>query len=221
MIQPSTISFLEKLKKNNNKPWFDENRVAYETAKEDFEKFVASVLGKLGMIDQSVADLKPRDCTFRINRDIRFSKDKTPYKTNFAMYIAKGGKKTRYGGYYFHCEPGGAFLAGGIWMPMAPELKKLRQEIDYNWKEFRAIVSGKKFSQTFVDLEKTGETSLVRPPKGYEEENPAIEYLKLKSFIATTQVPDPALTSKDLEKKLLDHFKTIKPLVDFLNRGIE
>ena len=118
MLQPATLSFLKDLKKNNNKEWFDTNRSRYDNAKADFESFVEAVLTPLRKIDPTVADLKAKDCTFRINRDVRFSKNKAPYKSNMAMYIAKGGKKTNHAGYYFHCEPGHCFVGGGLWMPM-------------------------------------------------------------------------------------------------------
>lgn len=221
MLQPATLSFLKDIRKNNNKEWFEKNRDKYENAKADFENFVAAVLQKLRVADPSIADLKAKDCTFRINRDVRFSKNKAPYKSNMAMYISKGGKKSNNAGYYFHCEPGSAFLAGGIWMPMAPELKKIRQEIDYGWDELQAILSAKKFKQAFGDLEKTAETSLTRPPKGYDENNEAIEYLKLKCFIASAKIDDSDLTSKDLIKKVITHMETLKPLIDFLNRALD
>ena len=210
MLQASTLAFLKALKKNNNKPWFDANRNKYEEAKSDFENFVAAVLQKISVTDPSVADLKVKDCVFRVNRDVRFSKNKAPYKTNMAMYISKGGKKSNNAGYYLHCEPGASFIAGGVWMPMPAELKKLRQEIDYSFDEFHKKITAKKFKQTFTDLEKTAETSLVRPPKGYDDNNPAIDYIKLKSFIATTKLSDDLFTSKDLVKQVITHFEILK-----------
>ena len=221
MIQPATLSFLKALKKNNNRDWFEANRSKYEGAKFDFEKFVEAVLAKLRLSDPSVSDLKAKDCMFRINRDVRFSKNKAPYKTNMAMYISKGGKKSNYAGYYLHCEPGSSFIAGGIWMPMPGDLKKIRQEIDYSFDELKKITGNKKFKQAFGDLEKTAETSLTRPPKGYETDNTAIEYIKLKSFIATTPVADEVFTSKDLVKKVVSQFEILQPLVEFLNRAVE
>jgi uncharacterized protein (TIGR02453 family) len=221
MIQPATLTFLKSLKKNNNREWFEKNRSKYEAAKLDFEQFVEEVLVKLRISDPTVSGLKAKDCMFRINRDVRFSKNKAPYKTNMAMYISKGGKKSNNAGYYLHCEPGSSFIAGGIWMPMPPDLKKIRQEIDYSFDELIKITTNKKFKQAFGDLEKTAETSLTRPPKGYEEDNAAIEYLKLKSFIATSPVADDVFTSKDLVKKVVSQFEIIKPLVEFLNRAVE
>jgi uncharacterized protein (TIGR02453 family) len=219
MLQASTIHFLKALKKNNNKEWFDKNRKVYESAKADYLDFVTRVLTALKQKDTTLEGLEPRQCVFRINRDVRFSKDKSPYKTNMGASFSKGGKKVQAAGYYFHCEPGQPFIAGGLWMPMAPELKKVRQEIDYCQEEFHKIVTNKKFVAQFGSLEKTD--TLARPPKGYEETNTAIEYLKLKSFIVSTPLTDADLTSKDLVKKVVATFETMKPLLNFLNRGLE
>ncbi len=220
MLEIATIKFLKELKKNNHREWFETNRKKYEDAKADFEGFVGKVLEQLAETDETIAHLKPKECVFRINRDVRFSKDKSPYKTNMAMYISKGGKKTSDAGYYFHCEPGAAFLAGGVWMPMAPDLKKIRQEIDYNFEDFQSILSDKKFKQVFDGLDRSEGFVLSRPPKGYDDENPAIEYLKFKSFIASTKINEEDLTSKDLVNKVVGHFKLMKPFIDFLNRGL-
>jgi uncharacterized protein (TIGR02453 family) len=221
MLQQSTIKFLKDLKKNNNKEWFEKNRKVYEAAKADYLDFVGRLLIALKKKDITLEQLEPKQCIFRINRDVRFSKDKSPYKTNMGASINKGGKKIQLAGYYFHCEPGQCFIAGGIWMPMAPELKKIRQEIDYNFSEFKKIVEGKKFVSQLGGLEKSKEYVLSRPPKGYEYTNPAIEYLKFKSFIASTPITDAELTDNGLVKKLVDICDTIQPLIHFLNRGLE
>jgi uncharacterized protein (TIGR02453 family) len=112
MLSVATIKFLKNLKKNNNKPWFEANRKKYEDAKADFAQFIQSIVEKHAKKDKTLKDLKAKDCMFRINRDVRFSKDKSPYKTNFGASINRGGKKSIYAGYYFHCEPGGAFCWG-------------------------------------------------------------------------------------------------------------
>ena len=221
MLQKETLKFLKDLKKNNNKPWFEEHRKAYEAAKSDFEKLTVAVLKTTATFDATIANLQPKDCLFRINRDVRFAKDKSPYKTNFGMGISKGGKKAVSAGYYLHCEPGEAFVGGGMWMPMPPELKKLRQEIDYHWDEFSQIISGKKFKTAYGDLVKTDEYSLSRPPKGYEESNPAIEYVKLKSFLGLRKLTDEELQSDKLLKTVMASFEALKPLLDFMNRAIE
>src|SRR5690606_29151513 len=156
-----------------------------ESAKGDFTELTENVLSAIGTFDQTIVHLQPKECTFRINRDIRFSKNKSPYKTNMAMYISRSGKKGFSPGYYLHVEPGASFLAGGIWMPLAPELKKVRQEIDYNWEDFKKILTDRKFRSVFGGLDRSDNVVLSRPPKGYDPFNPAIEYLKFKSLIAS------------------------------------
>jgi uncharacterized protein (TIGR02453 family) len=162
-----------------------------------------------------------KDCLFRINRDIRFSKDKTPYKNNFGASIKRDGRKSRFAGYYFHCSPGGSFIGGGLWMPEAADLKKVRQEIDYNWDEFSSIIREKKFKKVYGDLYKGGDVSLTNLPKGYEKDNPAIDYLKLKSFIAETKLSDDELTKSTLHKKTVAAFEALQPLLNFINRSLD
>lgn len=219
MINTETLKFLKALEKNNSKEWFDQNRKTYEQAKANYLDFVVEVLGRMKKIDTSLADLEPKQCVFRINRDVRFSKNKAPYKTNMGASFSKGGKKVQCAGYYFHLEPGASFIGGGFWMPMAPELNKIRQEIDYGFEEFNTIINKKKFKTSFGSLSES--EKLTRPPKGYEAENPAIELLKLKSFIVMSEVKDAELTGKELANKVVDHFETMKPLVDFLNKAID
>jgi len=221
MLQSSTIKFLKDLSKNNNKPWFDANRQHYENAKSDFAGFIQTIIDKHGKKDDSIAHLKAKDCMFRINRDVRFSKDKSPYKNNMGAYINKGGKKSLFGGYYFHCQPGQSFVGGGLWMPMPPELAKVRQEIDYNFDSFKKIIGSKKFKAVYSDLSRDAEYILTRVPKGYEADNPAAEYLKLKSFVTMIPVKDAELNSKDLSKKVLTAFEALQPLLEFINQSIE
>jgi uncharacterized protein (TIGR02453 family) len=219
MINTETIKFLKALEKNNSKEWFDQNRKTYEQAKANYLLFVEGVLAKMKKVDASLIDLEPKQCVFRINRDVRFSKNKAPYKTNMGASFSKGGKKVQCAGYYFHLEPGASFIGGGFWMPMAPELNKIRQEIDYNAADFKKILGHKKFKNNFGSL---GETEkLTRPPKGYEADNPMIEWLKLKSFVVMTTVKDDELTDKGLTDKVVDHFEAMMPLVDFLNKAID
>ena len=221
MLQAATLKFLSDLKKNNNKPWFDAHRSQYEAAKKDFETFIQEVITKHGKKDPDIKDILAKNCLFRINRDVRFSKDKSPYKTNMGAYISKGGKKSPLGGYYFHCEPGRSFIGGGIWQPESDKMKKVRQEIDYNWDEFKKIISSKKFKSFYGDLSKNDEYTLSRVPKGYDADNPAADYLKLKSFVAMSPLKETEITSKDLTKKVLTAFETLQPLLVFINRSIE
>jgi uncharacterized protein (TIGR02453 family) len=220
MLQVSTLKFLKDLKKNNNKPWFEKNKDLYLGAKEDIEHLVERVIEGFGKIDPDIAALQPKDCTYRIYRDVRFSKDKTPYKTNMGAYLNKGGKKTPTAGYYMHFESGRNMAGGGLWMPMAPELNKVRQEIDYSLTEWNTILKARAFKKNFPEgLEK--EDLLSRPPKGYGEDNPAIEYLKLKSFIVTRSFTDAEVQSKSFLKELLKTFESMKDFVYFLNRAME
>src|SRR6266487_2759344 len=221
MLQPATIKFLKDLKKNNNKEWFDVNRKVYESAKQDFGNLVQTVIGIYCKKDDELASLKAKDCMFRINRDIRFSKDKSPYKTNFGASINKGGRKSILAGYYFHCEPSESFVGGGLWMPMPEELKKIRQEIDYCFEEFKKIINNKKFKTFYGELYKGEDMTLSRPPKGYDENNPAIGFIKLKSFIAMQQLNEADLTDKNLAKKITGAFEALQPMVKFINRALE
>lgn len=221
MIEPQTLKFLSQLKKNNNKPWFDAHRAQYEAARIDFTNFIQLVIDALQKTDTTITGITAKDSQFRINRDIRFSKDKRPYKENFGAFIARGGKKSIYAGYYFHLAPGNSFVGGGLWQPEPANLKKVRQEIDYNWEEFQSIVKNKTFKKTFGDLYKGEDMSLKRMPKGYEEDHPAIDYLKLQSLIAETTFTDDELTKSTLHKKTLAAFQALQPLLNFINRSLE
>ena len=140
MINPVLFQFLRELKKNNNKEWFDANRSHYSALRKEFENFINLVIAEITVFDKTVAHTTAKASIFRINRDIRFSNDKLPYKTNFGAFIAKGGRKGINAGYYIHVEPGEGFLAGGIYMPSGPMLKAIRTEIYENIEEFKKIV---------------------------------------------------------------------------------
>lgn len=220
MLQPSTLQFLAQLKKNNNKVWFDAHRDRYLAAKADFENLIQQIITEYGKVDPEIGHLQVKECVFRIFRDVRFSKDKTPYKVHFAAGFNKGGKRVHFPGYYLHIQPGGlTYCGGGIWHPDVADLKKIRQEIDYNFDEFTSILKEKKFKKLFGVLEE--DDKLSRIPQGYEDSNPAAEYLKLKSYITGASFDDQALTSKGLVKKVVSTFFAIKPLIDFLGRALD
>lgn len=221
MLQNATLKFLKDLNKNNNKPWFDAHRPQYEAAKSDFSHFVENIIATFGKKEAGIAALKAKDCTFRINRDVRFSKDKSPYKNNMGAYFSKGGKKSIFAGYYFHCQPGGSFMGGGLWMPIPAELAKVRQEIDYNFPAFKKIITSKSFKTVYKDLSRDAEYTLTRLPKGYEADNPAAEYLKLKSYVSLTSLKDADLTSRGLQKQVVAAFSALQPLVSFINEALE
>ena len=221
MLEPQTLKFLSQLKKNNNKPWFDSHRAQYEAGRIDFSNFIELVIDALQKTDTTITGLTARDCQFRINRDVRFSKDKRPYKENFGAFICRGGKKSIYAGYYFHLAPGNSFMGGGLWHPEPTNLKKVRQEIDYNWQEFQAILKNKSFKKIYGALYKGDDLSLKRMPKGYEIDNPAIDYLKLQSLIAETKIADEDLTKSTLHKKAITAFEALQPLLNFINRALD
>lgn len=218
MLQPSTLCFLKELSSNNAKDWFDAHRTDYDAARTDFELFAEKLRAALLPIVPQLEGQRAKDLIFRVFRDVRFSKDKRPYKDHFGAYFCRAGRKASDAGYYLHIQPGNSFLAVGLWMPESPLLKAVRQEIDYNLDEFRAIVENKAFRKVFPRLE--GE-SLKTPPQGYSADHPGIDYLKRKSFIAAATVKDDVLTSKDAVKKCAAAFEKGQPLVEFLTRAMD
>jgi uncharacterized protein (TIGR02453 family) len=219
MIQKETLKFLKELKKNNNRPWFEKHRPDYETAKSGFLMFTGQVIKSISSFDPPIGNLAAKDCVFRINRDVRFSKDKSPYKTNLAAYFNREGKKGNGAGYYLHLEPGKSFAAGGIWMPLPPQLAGIRQEIDYCFEEWNKLTGSPAFRKNFPGGLDHSDV-LLRPPKGYEDSNPAIDFLKMKSFIVRRPFTDSALQQKDFLRSLSSTFRAMYPMLGFLNRAI-
>ncbi|PSR56908.1 TIGR02453 family protein [Adhaeribacter arboris] len=214
-FQADTLPFITDLKNNNDRNWFQENKKRYDLAREDFLSFVAEWIKGIASFDESVADQKANEIVFRIYRDVRFSNDKRPYKDHFGAYLAPGGRKSVYPGYYFHLSPGNqSFMGGGLWMPPANHLKAVRQEIDYNFQEFLHIVQGTSFTNCFGQ-ELAGE-KLKTSPKGYDATNPALDYLKYKSWVATHSLQDQQLLQPDLLANCLKIAEALKPLKDFL-----
>lgn len=218
MLHKSTIDFLKKLKKNNNRDWFNKNKQLYEDAKYDFEVFVFELIQKTADFDESVSGLEPKDCVFRIYKDVRFSKDKTPYKTNIGASINKGGRKIPTAGYYIHIDPKECFLAGGLYMPLPDKLLAVRNSIYKNLKGFEKIISNKEFKKYFKEI--WGENKLKTAPRGFDKEHPSVEYLKLKSFIVWHNVNENRVLSKNYKDYAVRIFKAMKPFNDFLNNAI-
>lgn len=209
------LEFLTGLSSHNSKEWMEANKEEYNQAKATFIELVSTLLENLKQFDPGVAALTAKDCIFRINRDVRFSKNKAPYKNNFGASISEGGKKSENAGYYLHIQPGNeSFIAGGLYMPASEHLKKIRQEIDYNAPELLKIVSEKDFKKTFGTVQ--GD-KLARAPKGYFPDHPNIEFLKLKSYIVLQKLSDEEIRSNDLVASLSDKCRTMKPFLDFLN----
>lgn len=211
------FTFLKNLENNNSKEWFDAHKKEYEVLRKQWLDFVGAAIKNIGGFDEQLLSLEPKNCVFRINRDVRFSANKNPYKTNFSMVLQGGGKKSEQAGYYLHIEPNKCFIAGGAWQPMPDKLAAIRQEIDYNGKAFTKIVADKNFVKHYGKL---GGEVLQRPPKGYEADNAMIAYLKHKSFIAECKLTQKDVLSDDFTKILLEKYKALKPLIDFLNSAV-
>jgi len=217
-MKPETLDFLARLKKNNNREWFEKNRNLFENAKADFESFVQSLISASGKMEPGFSDLEPKDCIFRIYRDVRFSKNKDPYKINFGAYLCKGGKKTDNPGYYIQLQPdGNSFAAGGCWMPDPPKLKGIRQEIQYHTDEFKKIIGHKSFVSTFGKLT---EAKLKTVPKGFSKDDPNLELFKYTSYIVEHKFSDKEVLSGDFVRQNVAVLKAMQPLLGFLNRAI-
>ena len=212
------LDFLTALQKNNNKAWMEAHQEDYQQARNTFVNTTDFLIKGMRPLDKNIADLEPKRCIFRINRDIRFSKDKSPYKTNMGAYLTPGGRNSDYAGYYLHLEPHGrSFIAGGIYQPAADALKRIRQEIDYDGDDLVKIVNAPRFKKLFGDLQ--GE-KLKRPPKGYDTNHPQIEWLKMKSFLAMCPTQDSVVTQQNFLSQVLEVFQAIIPLNKFLNTAI-
>ncbi|HEY0030548.1 MAG TPA: DUF2461 domain-containing protein [Bacteroidia bacterium] len=220
MIEKTTLAFLLKLSKNNSKEWFDKNRPEYEIVKGNFKKFVDELIASTAKFDPAIKHLESKNCIFRINRDVRFSKNKSPYKDNFGATLSPGGKKSFSAGYYIQVQPGGqSFIAGGMWQPETPQLNAIRQEIDYNAAEFKKIISAKVFKKYLGKLSE--EDMLKTVPKGYDKTHPEIELLKHRSYITVHHLKDTDVLSKDFLKHCNEVMKAMLPLNLFLRRACD
>lgn len=219
MISKQTFQFLKELKTNNNRDWFNANKEKYLVAIAEFEVFVNLLIQKIGQFDKDVVSLNAKDCIFRIYRDVRFSKDKSPYKPHFGAWIVKGGRKSEQGaGYYVHIEPDNCFLAGGAYMPPADWLEVIRREIYHNGKELKKILSSASFKKYFKEIQ--GE-QLQRPPRGYDANHPDIELLKRKSFLAMHKMSNNAVITNNSLKYCAEVFKALSPFDRFFNKAIQ
>jgi len=210
--------FLQAIKKNNNRPWFEKNKSTYLEAKDFFEVFVGKFLDELIRFNPQLAGLNPKKLPFRIYRDVRFSKDKSPYKTNMGAGFSPNGKLIQEPGYYLHIEPGRNFIAGGMYLPEPVNLSKIRQEIDYNGDKLDKIVKDKKFRKWFKGFDDFDKLKTV--PKGYAKDHPRIDWLKHRSLIVSHSFTDSQVKGKNFLKQLTEASKAVKPLNDFLREAI-
>lgn len=221
MLQASTLAFFRELRQNNNKEWFDLNRPRYEKVKKDYQQLVSRILEQMQKHDPNLAHLQVKDCTFRINRDVRFAKDKSPYKTNLGIIITPFGRKLDFAGYYVHIdEEAGSFAGGGLYMPQSDTLKKVRREVADFYEDLEEILQAPSFTKVYGELDREPGTVLSRPPKGFNSDDPAIEYLKMKSYTATAPLDNQWLTDPMGIEKVVAILRELKPLLDFFNRAI-
>ena len=218
MLSQNLIQFLYELKENNNREWFHSNNATYQIAKKEFEHFIALVIMEISQFDSTIKNVNPKDCIFRINRDIRFSNDKSPYKTNFGGFIVPGGRNAGYAGYYIHIEPENYFLAGGIYMPPADRLKAVRNEIYENIESFKKIIYNKDFVKHFGEL--SLEDKLKMPPKGFPKDFKDIDLLKYKHYTVSKTLDEKLIVSKDFIKEIAKTFKVLNPFISFINEAI-
>lgn len=212
MIEKSTFSFLRNLKKNNDRGWFSENKEKYTAAQQNVLEFVEKLLAEMSKFDETFAKLDPRKTLFRIYRDTRFSKDKSPYKTNFGASINGIGKKDGGAGYYLHISPGECFTAAGVYRCDPKKLKELRREISVNADEFKTIIQDRDFRNFEFNNEK-----LSRVPQGFEKDDPMAEYLKMKNLVVSQNIKDEDLMNTESVKFVAENFRKMSKFVDFLN----
>lgn len=219
MIASSTLTFLKSVAENNNRVWFQDNRTEYTTARENILDFTGEVIKGLARFDPTISsDLQAKDCVMRIYRDIRFSKDKSPFKTNFGIAISSAGKNFKGPGYYIHIKPEESFVAGGSWFPPSEELKSIRQEIDYNAADWHRVIDSPEFMSLFGEPDTEGK--LRATPKGYASDHPEIEFLKLKSFTAGRKISDKELISAGSVDHVTGLFEKLYPFMFFLRNAI-
>ncbi len=210
--------FLNGLTANNSKAWMDEHKKDYQAAKSNFIDLVQNSINTASKFDDEIVNEEAKKCVFRLNRDVRFSKNKDPYKTNFGGAICKGGRRTGNPGYYIHIMPGNNFVGGGLFQPQPDFLKKIRQEIDYNAPELVKIINSVNFKEYFSD---PYDDKVKTAPKGYPKDHPHIDLIRYRSFIYMRQFTDLEAQSADFPKLIIETFKALKPYIDFLRRGLD
>lgn len=218
-MNTALFQFLGELREHNNREWFQRNKKRYDTLLQQYCDRLQQLIDRMAAFDPDIAGLDAKNCIFRIYRDIRFSPDKTPYKTYFGAYIAPyGGRKSEYAGYYIHLEPDNAFLSGGIWRPTPPLLKKLRQDIYDNMDEFLEIIEDHDFKSVFPALE--GET-LKRMPAGFPADYACEHILRHKDFAFFSAKPDAFFCTDDWIDRTVEDCRKLIPFNRFLNYTVD
>lgn len=213
-----TLRFLANLADHNERVWFEAHRNDYEAAREQFARVVGAVIRRFGS-EAGFADLSPRECIMRIYRDIRFSRDKTPYRTGMGASFSPGGRKAEGVGYHLSIQPGDhSIVAGGLYMPSATQLTGFRNALLDDAAEFRKIISAKRFISAFGGI--AGE-SLKTAPKGVPKDHPDIDLLRLKQVYVSSSLSDGAVAATDFPGEVVRRFRAMKPFIDFLRAAVE
>lgn len=212
IIHKDTLTFLKDLKKNNNRPWFQENKPRYERSLENVRGFVDYLIQKMSEVDH-IETPNAKKSLHRIYRDTRFSKDKTPYKTGFMGGLKRAGSKRR-GGYYFHIEPGNSVVAGGFWGPNSKDLLHIRKQIEADPDQLRSIIESERFTNAFNKLD--GE-KVKTAPKGFKKDHPAIDLLRYKQFLIHRKIEDTDITSKEFADTLVYYFGEMRPFFNYMS----
>ena len=212
-ISINTFQYLQDLKNNNNREWFQANKKRYEVVKSDFEETIKELIGSIGEFE-NMTGVEVKHCNYRIARDVRFTNDKAPYKSWLSASFSEGGRKSGRVDYYLHISENESFLGGGMWAATPEQLAKFRQEIDYNAQEFKAIIHEPNFIKTFGDIQ--GE-AVKSSPKGYSKDHPEIELLRCKQVFVIHNFTKEEVCSPDFLKNVTETAKTLKPFLDYFN----
>ncbi|HST58772.1 MAG TPA: DUF2461 domain-containing protein [Longimicrobium sp.] len=216
---PRLTAFLADLAENNRREWFEEHRAEYQNLREQFTAFVGELIERTADFDERVRWKDPRECLFRIYRDVRFSNDKSPYKTTFSAYISEQNRRGAPPGYYLEVDEKGVMLAAaGIWLPPADVLARLRASLAEHPERFEKVLRARGFRKAFGELQ--GDR-LTRPPRGYTAETPLIEHIKRKSYIVWRETDAREITHEDALAYVADSFRTARPLVDWVRAVLE
>lgn len=213
------LNFLSELQENNNREWFDLNREWYQECRKKVLFLTELLIHEAGKFDDQIGIQDPKNCVFRIFRDVRFSNDKTPYKTNMGCFIAKGGRKSVSAGYYLHIQPSGSFIGGGAYTPPADALKAFRTEIFDHPEEFKQLIYNESFHKIYPEL---WDDKLKSSPKGFPKDFPDIDLLKYKSYaFGSTVIGDQVVASDGFVENVLRSMKELYPVNRFLNSALD
>lgn len=215
----SILTFLSGLRSNNNREWFQEHKEEYENAKREFEQCVQTLIDSMSLYDSSLSGLDVKECTWRIYRDVRFSYDKSPYKTHFGAFLTRGGKKSPYSGYYIHMEPGNCLMGGGIWCPDPKLLKALRLSVFDHVEEFVSILNAPDFHELYPELDT--DDMLKTIPRNFPGDFAYPNLLKMKSYLVSHSLKDTFFDQPDWVAQVARDFQVMQPFHRFLNHAVD